>query len=1278
MVRGNWQHRVERTIERRNKAKYEKQKIKDRRQHKLNVQEFIRFLDKIQQQNVYNDTGQLQQTGDILIPGTASTNPTTVKNSNTNLRRLLSLLSSNGGSQQQQKKVDHTTITLHLWTDRMAVNNNDYTNEDDEIDDDDMKNLDEDDDENSSIASSTTSNNRKNNRRDKKRSQSLCDSDNSATPKTPARRNRSMSTSAASENDNEQNSDEEEAQRNSSSMKKQHHLGRNRSNSTPEQRKTGKKAVHPRSNQKHKKDKNVIDDPSNVHDDDGEPLCISEYKTQQLYMSRSFFFREKYDNDEFNNTNNNSKKNRACNSSTNRSSGGKLPIVSSPSSMVLSAAVTSIPMMKSLFSIVTMNGTSCTAEAIQRLSDAEDAVKLSMAQSGSSTAKPPVDDTDAFTHPGGTNEGAMEMLFYLPCTLNVSLGNNKEKDRECSAPSLLFSSQITDILAQKQINYVNIAFAVISDVIVFDRNRDGLLYPNEESFWLTVFNEKDPTDIEGTASIRRNRNGSIDYGTKTAKNKSELQELSNDGQKNELIRDLPGAILEHILTFVPDRCVGSASRVCKPWNHEIGKNSSNLWKHLLQRRNWPIIVHNVPNAVKSLHHDKNSIEDSQQQNPHTHETIHRDTFIRHYTAIRDMLAIRYGCCNGLLQSNNTSTSARRHVQQQRKRCTELEMTYHDFTTRKFSPQYPNGCVSVQVWSKNRILAAYGFDCSLRLFEADERYGSYNEITCREIVCQKIDPYRNTKKRTCTLVSMGLDDECIGCLSRVVSDSIGVHVRAYILIIMRRENFLLGESSSCGGEKDPNANTPDFDSAVDVIDIGEAVINFLLSSDHVDQRLLAVLDFISDGGALGEIEVLTSHSIASVGYGRFMVEVSIFLPNAINDDDSDDFDAYDVDNDEENPRMRFIDRRLILFSTRIGAIVWMGDSNLLSQPVLRPHNDNIILSSYRRCEVPNGRHKMCYLAASSNLTSSIVVYEIEYSGTFRKVSLDIGEVSCMVRNEIESKGWRIVGNEYMLIAPTDVMVTYILTREEYGIEVCRSILVFYPHNPSYDQPSYEIVSLPHGVEVKSLTCVRDDHIYLLCCVESSISSNTPIAEPLDRAIHVVVDDEVDDDEDDTDSSNESDDDSDIEDNLDNGQHDVPHDTHNNHRPTRTSLVSIVYHIPTRQEIGQIEVINDANFNDLCIPVLPSHCDETVGVGLAWKGIVMTGADVRSVRSTYDKQQQQTNSGGVSCRANSVNNGVYQSITITGNDTAASKKQQQKKQKKNSGKKDGFARGMSLRG
>jgi hypothetical protein len=98
----------------------------------------------------------------------------------------------------------------------------------------------------------------------------------------------------------------------------------------------------------------------------------------------------------------------------------------------------------------------------------------------------------------------------------------------------------------------------------------------------------------------------------------------------------------------------------------------------------------------------------------------------------------------------------------------------------------------------------------------------------------------------------------------------------------------------------------------VISIGEAVLNYLLSFEEADHRLLRLYDFLTDGGDMSEVEILASHSIKACGYGRFLVEVSISIPS--------------LELDEEEDIMILLDRKVILFSATAEAIVWMGESN----------------------------------------------------------------------------------------------------------------------------------------------------------------------------------------------------------------------------------------------------------------------------------------------------------------------------------------------------------------
>ena len=304
-------------------------------------------------------------------------------------------------------------------------------------------------------------------------------------------------------------------------------------------------------------------------------------------------------------------------------------------------------------------------------------------------------------------------------------------------------------------------------------------------------------------------------------------------------------------------------------------------------------------------------------------------------------------------NNNNNNSKKKQKQQQ------SEMSYEEFGTRKFLPTYPNQCVSIQVWSNSLILVAYEQDCSLRLFEKND---SMN--VTRELICQKIDPYYYTKKKYCTLLSMDLDEEYIGSLCYVVKNTEKNNQRqsssssssprnhrglSYILIMMSRDDFLLGESSSIGNNRQThNHNTmnrpDDMNTQLIVIDIRDAVLNYFVTTsgnpnqhehhqndhnyqdnnhtnDYIDYRLLEILDFIeTTGGDYKPIDIRTSPSIIACGNGRYLIEVSISLP-IIYDLDHD----YEDHNNNVHNIYRLVDRKFVLFSASIGAIVWMGDS-----------------------------------------------------------------------------------------------------------------------------------------------------------------------------------------------------------------------------------------------------------------------------------------------------------------------------------------------------------------
>jgi len=670
--------------------------------------------------------------------------------------------------------------------------------------------------------------------------------------------------------------------------------------------------------------------------------------------------------------------------------------------------------------------------------------------------------------------GAMDMVYHVGIDISTMTSNET-----------VIHEKVSGFLSSNQISLASLVYIVMDGVLVYDRNREGLVGKVDVDFLLLVLGQ----------DAMQNRRFSI-------------ASENNEGSQETLI-NFPGAVLEHILTFLPDAAVPAACRVCQPWHAEIGRHSANLWRHMLQRRNWPLptIVNGLDDTEASRH-------------------VFRNDFTNHYAVIRDVAAI---------QKALTAITFKKTVE-------EKEMTYQDFSKRRHAPSTPNACVSIQVWSPNHVLAAYSQDCSLRLFESSARGGGSDEKQCRELVCQSIDPYRNTRRRSCCIIAMGLDEDYIGCLCHVASDDLDMN--AYNLVVQSRDDFLLGESSS------------DADLNLAVIDIGQAVVNFLLSANDVDHRLLVLADFFTDGGEIDEIDVIASSTLATCGSGRFMVEVSISIP----DDNSDE--------------MHLLDRKLVLFSAQVGAVLWVGESNPLTQP-LRPALEDMIVTSIRR----PGLDSICTVAVGSVSSSYIAICEIDTTG-----HVQIGE-DLRAPPSISSKLKSNEGWDFSLPAPfrRSILITssYVITGdimvriEEEQILERRSLISFHPRHPGLEESACATVEIPGDTEVIRMACLRDQHILILS-----------------RAFADAPDDAMADRE------------------GGGGGHWFRGD-----RPasgsTRMDIYAFIYHIETRCQIGRYCLLEDVSSHAADVPCITVDSGDTLGVGLSWNGLVMTGNDVRSV-------------------------------------------------------------------
>lgn len=669
------------------------------------------------------------------------------------------------------------------------------------------------------------------------------------------------------------------------------------------------------------------------------------------------------------------------------------------------------------------------------------------------------------------------------------------------------SNFITEKLTENDTPASSIHYAALNGILVFDRLRGGMLL-DERAFLAALVN--DPKDLDRRAS-------------------SICSQGSEGGDNSaQLFQNLPSTILEHILLFLPDATVAGAAQVCKAWYNEIGQHSPNLWLQLLKRRKWP-----VPN--------QNDVD----------RGLCRSMFLENYTVLRDLRALAVA----------TSAIVTRQT------VSEIEVGYQDFSRRKHAPSHSDKCVSVHGWSDKLILAGYSEDCALRLYEATG-FGDTGEMRCKELVYQSVSPYQNTKKRNCQLVAVEIDEHNIGCLCSVSSDI--VSGRADILVVLRRDEFLLGSSSDAAPIKKGGVESDD----LKVMDIGEAVLNFILSSDVVDHRLLPLFDYLNEGFEIGEIAVHVSDgSLCACGFGRFMVEVSISIPDVLAEDETE---------------MVMLDRKLVLFSSNLNAIVWTGESY---PPHLRAHQEveNVEVAVWRQ-------RTACTVVSKSYGSPEIVMTEIDASGNVHPPQFL--QASSLARPTIVKENFNFTQCGGLLVTLSEIITLEVMTNEMNGeLRDVQSAIVFFPRFPDTHQADFDVMELPKGYLVKRLVSASDAYAVAFC------KAVTP-GELEDLTGQWFTED--------------------------------------------FKTIAVVVNIKSKCIIGEV-VFN----TDQGLQFGEFGNGSTSGMAIGSSGVAITGDRARATRSRPV-------------------------LEISVSNTPSPKKKKKALKGKRSGKKDGFARGMSLRG
>jgi hypothetical protein len=394
--------------------------------------------------------------------------------------------------------------------------------------------------------------------------------------------------------------------------------------------------------------------------------------------------------------------------------------------------------------------------------------------------------------------GGIDMVHYFSIILSQTT--------RCDGDEVpLLGRVMSQALSLKKYPCASIVYVAYENSLIFDRYQNGLLIPDLG----TVFTNSKPNKLNPANDTSTHEDESAVHATL-----------------------LPGAILEFILSFLPDEAVASMARVCSAWHNEIGMSSSHLWQNLLDRRQWPC-CDRTRNAANDNHDDA------------------QRSFKMHYEVVRDVRAVR----DALVSILNPRLEGAAE---------EVDMVYQSLQKRKGGPV--GECVGMAMWSPTEVLAANEIDCLIRLFKAAEK-GSGGGRTCRELISVCFDPCRKMTKAQTRLHAMALGDSNIIAMTSSVLTS-PRYYRRHRLSVVSRDDYLSAAGNTTSGRGWSELD----EGALTIVNIEEMIISVMMETDDewVDQP---------------EFDVTLSHSIVACGKDRFLLQAFLTLRghNDINGD-----------------------------------------------------------------------------------------------------------------------------------------------------------------------------------------------------------------------------------------------------------------------------------------------------------------------------------------------------------------------------------------------------------
>ncbi len=421
------------------------------------------------------------------------------------------------------------------------------------------------------------------------------------------------------------------------------------------------------------------------------------------------------------------------------------------------------------------------------------------------------------------NFSSISMMYYLEIDLTKFYHDDTDNTSTTSyteRQSIKMSDIVSEVIATESCPISSIIYVAFNNTLIFDRYNGGIIIEKE----LIHHHFLSPKKVVDK------RRMSLDF------NNSEVESDDVD------FTLLPVAVLEHVLTFLPDEASGVLLMVCKAWNADVGTTSPALWQYLLSRRKWPWIVFSEEENIEDLS-ELTATNNTTTSSSGKSEVV-KELFVSHKIMCKTTDTVIKGI--ECLQSGNLG--ARPHN----------SLALHSF---KESKESINEITTLRQWDDLSMISGCRKDCTLNIYKAVRNDESSIGLHCKQLLSIRVAPYPSSKRMKCELQSFALDDIHILCYYDVFNYPNGW------LVLVKRDDLLLNSAESILDE-----------SAWKSYNISELYGDFLRSSESLDSVIGHMVEFEEN---IEFIRVSITGDIISCNDGNFVFILLIKHPVHLN-------------------------------------------------------------------------------------------------------------------------------------------------------------------------------------------------------------------------------------------------------------------------------------------------------------------------------------------------------------------------------------------------------------